>query len=102
MHTLDDKLILADSPIEGIGIFARVPINKYELLGLAHIRHLTHGHKITTLGKFHNHSTNPTCINILDGDERWLVASRDISPGEEITVDYRLQPDLQQPQESWY
>ena len=28
---------------------------------------------------------------------RNLIASRDIEPGEEITVNYRLQPDLEQP-----
>ncbi len=102
MHTLNDKLALAKSPIEGTGVFAIEPIEKYERLGLAHVRKPQGGYNTTQLGKFHNHSINPTCVNILDGDKRWLVAIRFIAPGEEVTVDYRLQPDLQQPEESWH
>ena len=49
----------------------------------------------------HNHSRNPNCHNVLIGNKRHLVASRDINQGEELTTDYTLQPDLEQPQEDW-
>ena len=50
----------------------------------------------------HNHSDDPNCHNeLVNGKQRFLVASRDIDEGEELTTDYRLQPDLEQPSERW-
>ena len=53
------------------------------------------------MGKLHNHSDNPNCHNELIGNKRFLVASRNIDRDEELTTNYRLQPDLEQPQDSW-
>jgi hypothetical protein len=59
-------------------------------------------YKFTELGKFHNHSDNPNCHNeLVDGNKRYLVATRDIPEGEELTTDYRLQSDLEQPIDGW-
>lgn len=55
----------------------------------------------TPLGVFHNHSRTPNARNVRVGGKRYLVTARDVQPGEEITVDYRLQPDLEQPRASW-
>jgi hypothetical protein len=70
------------------------------VLGLAHW--LDWGRWETTpLGEYHNHSTCPTAINVRRGWQRFLVANRNVMPGEEITVDYRKQPDLEQPKIGW-
>ena len=103
MHDhINDKLVLAPSKIAGTGTFSISPIKKYDIVGLVHMRMPEGKYHVTTLGHFHNHSSDPTCINILDGQFRWLVAARDISPGEEITTDYTLQPDLEQPKDHWH
>ena len=95
-------LRLKPSKIHGKGIFAGEKIAKGTDLGTSHIR--KNGMwTIPDLGRWHNHSDNPTCHNTLDGSmesktyTRNLIASRDIEPGEEITVNYTLQPDLEQP-----
>ena len=41
------------------------------------------------------------CANVMDGNVRRLHTLRDLPVGTEITVDYREQPDLEQPKESW-
>ena len=69
-------------------------------LGIAHIKQ-PEGYDITPLGRYHNHSATPNCASILNGNNRHLVTLRDIEPDEEITVDYTLQPDLEQPGDDW-
>ena len=95
-------LRLKPSEIHGKGIFAGEKIPKGTDLGTSHIR--KNGMWIIPgLCRLHNHSDSPNCHNTLDGSmqdktyTRNLIASRDIEPGEEITVNYRLQPDLEQP-----
>jgi SET domain-containing protein len=40
------------------------------------------------LARFANHSCSPNCESIVEGSEVWIVALRDIHPGEEITYNY--------------
>ncbi len=49
------------------------------------------GWAATRLGRYYNHSTSPNATSEpgRDGRSRWLVAARDVRPGEEVTVDYR-------------
>ena len=43
--------------------------------------------------KYINHSCDPTCIpEIIDG-RIWIIANRDIKPGEELTYDYEFPHD---------
>ena len=44
--------------------------------------------------RFANHSCNPNCEALLDRGHIWIVALRDIDPGEEITYDYRFDWNL--------
>ena len=91
---------IAPSRIQGLGIFMRVPIRQGSLIGLAHWR--AGGRWQTTqLGRFHNHSVSPNALSVNVGDQRYLVAAVDLFAGDEITVDYRLQPELEQPQVGW-
>ena len=98
--TTEVSLYLAPSPIHGNGVFTGKHMPKGTDLGIAHTKQ-GEGYDITPLGKYHNHSATPNCANILNGKNRHLVALRDIGPDEEITVDYTLQPDLEQPGDDW-
>ena len=40
------------------------------------------------LARFANHSCSPNCESIVEGSEVWIVAIRNINPGEEITYNY--------------
>ena len=64
---------------------------------------MTHkdGQPSTELGMYHNHSTKPNSRSVKIGNSRYLITSKDIKTGEEITVDYRQQPELEQPNKNW-
>jgi len=93
-------LYIKPSPIQGLGVFAGEQIPKGTDLGAAQTKQ-DKGYSVTSLGKYHNHSLEPNCENVLTGNERHLISSKDIAPGEEITINYTLQPDLEQPMEDW-
>jgi hypothetical protein len=99
--SLGGKLTLSKSPIHGIGIFSKSHLLPHTNLGVAQIRNRENQYNITTLGKYHNHSSSPSCYNKMIGNKRYLFTSRSMDPGEEITIDYTLQPDLEQPQQGW-
>ena len=93
-------LFIKPSPIHGLGVFSGEHISKGTDLGVAQIKQGA-DYKVTPLGKYHNHSSEPSCINVSNGNERHLVTSRDLEPNEEITINYILQPDLEQPLKDW-
>ncbi len=43
--------------------------------------------------RFINHSCDPNCEPIAFGDHMWIVAVRDIRPGEELAYDYAIELD---------
>lgn len=88
-------LKVKDSKIEGKGLFADQEFNEGDLLGIAHIN----GNPTGMIGRFHNHSDNPNAHSITIGNKKYLAALRPLMKGEEITVDYRRQPDLEQPEQ---
>ena len=88
------------SNIEGVGVFAKKDIKPGDYIGKAHtINQLYTDYDFTDLGKNHNHSENPNAQNVLVGNERHFVATKPIKKGTEITTNYRLQPDLEQPED---
>ena len=96
-------LVIRPSKIHGKGIFAGQRIPKDTKLGITAVRNGGQNWNIPPLGRWHNHSEKPTCHSVpsapVESEKytRTLVANRDIMPGEEITVDYRLQPEMEQP-----
>lgn len=85
------KVSVADSKIEGRGLFATGAIPQFEVIAPALL-----DEKRTPAGRFTNHSKNPNAMMFRMGNgDIYLVALRDIagckggSLGEEITVDYR-------------
>jgi len=94
--SVDKRLSVRKSNIQGKGLFIDQPIKKGEIIGLAHVNNQA----TPVVGKYHNHSEdNPTAINISKGNKRYLVAARNLPAGTEITTNYRLQPDLEQPED---
>ena len=92
------KYITKQSDIKGAGkgLFTNAAFKKGEVIGLAHVD----GQPTSVVGKNHNHDEkNPTANNIKNGNKRYLVAARNLQPGEEITTNYRLQPELEQPED---
>ena len=97
---LPDPLAIANSGIDGLGIFAKEKVKQGTNFGMSHLQF---GAAIirTPLGGFLNHSDNPNCervkLRFTNQDDpklkfdfkKWnLIALRDIKSGEELTVKY--------------
>ena len=85
---------MAESDVEGLGIFALEEIEADIDLGETHIKvPMSQGFIRTPLGGFVNHSEEPNCILGLTQD--WddyrvynLITTQDIQSGEELTLNY--------------
>ena len=98
---LPDNLTIKDSPIHGQGLFANEDIPAGTELGEAHV-FLMQDYDLETktwsrkewirrpMGAFLNHSTNPNVTAEIkgSGNTAFLVATKDIPEGEEITITY--------------
>ena len=88
------KYKVGKSKIEGEGLFTSKELKENELIGLAHLNN----EPTEVVGKYHNHSDNPNAYSVKIKNKRFIYALRDLKPGEEITVDYTKQPELEQPE----
>ena len=80
----------------GKGLFTKAPFKKGEVIGLAHVDDQPY----SEIGHNHNHNEeNPTAFSKKINNKRYIFALRDLKPGEEITTNYRLQPELEQPED---
>jgi len=77
-------LFIADSYRHGKGVFTKTDRKEGEYLGPG----LLDGEK-TQIGRYMNHSSWPSAVAVMEGDNIMLSATRDIPENEEITVDYR-------------
>ena len=90
LDTMDDKdptslVVIKDSVIEGVGMFAVRDITKGELIAMARVN----GVRVLA-GRYTNHSPTPNAIFVLEESmDLSLVASQDITSGEEVTINYR-------------
>src|SRR5262245_7095325 len=117
---------IGPSLIHGHGVFAVSVIPRGTVIGLAHIYSPAigpptelyvrntfgqivrvepplDGWAATRLGRYYNHSETPNAASLPGADERsrWLVAIRDLPPGEEITADYRGWAEGYQSEREW-
>jgi len=87
-------LTIADSGIDGQGVFTTRRLVAGTELGISHYR--IDGEYIRTpLGGFINHADEPNCqrtqIRIRPGFDKWnLTVMDDIEEGEELTLKYKL------------
>ena len=88
---------IESSTIEGLGVFATSSIDPETVLGLTHIWIHVVGHPEqvirTPLGGFLNHSPHPNCYlidNTNFGGSKYLCTSKEIQPGEELTLSYTM------------
>jgi len=89
------KVKVKESKIDGLGLFTDQEFNEGDIIGLAHYN----GVPSEIIGKYHNHSDNPNAHSVSIGNKRYLAALRPLKKGEEITINYRQQPELEQPEE---
>ena len=92
------KYITKQSSIKGAGkgLFTNTSFKKGELIGLAHVN----GQPTKEVGSNHNHNEkNPTAYSKKINNKRFIYASKNLKPGEEITTNYRMQPELEQPED---
>ena len=85
---LPKTLTIRKSDIDGLGLFAKEDIPAKTELGVSHVYVWSMWIR-TPLGGYINHSMNPNCIRIPEGNRWYLQAIADISIGEEITLMYK-------------
>jgi len=49
--------------------------------------------------RFFNHSCNPNCESVIENKRVYIEATRDIHPGDELTYDYQIQREDEDPQD---
>ena len=87
-------LVIADSQINGQGLFATRKLVRGTSLGESHYR--IDGELIRTpLGGFINHSSKPNCVKsqvrVKPHYDKWTITvTEDIEEGEELTLKYKL------------
>tara|TARA_B100001250_G_scaffold347541_1_gene317833 strand:+ start:86 stop:454 length:369 start_codon:yes stop_codon:yes gene_type:complete len=95
---LPDFLTIKESKIEGLGIFATKDIKEGSDLGISHVydNRFPDGYIRLPIGAFINHHEMPNCKAFVTeshesiGDIKHIriVAEKDISSGEELTLNY--------------
>jgi SET domain-containing protein len=79
------NVYVADSPIEGKGLFAKASFKAGEEVCSARI-----GKKRTPGGRYSNHARLPNMVLYFIGNNYYFYATRDIFEGEELTSNYYL------------
>jgi len=84
---LPKSVTIRKSSINGLGLFAVDPICCGTEIGMSHFYW---GEKLcrTPLGGFYNHSDEPNIEKRQEDSRFFIIATRDIWPGEELTCRY--------------
>tara|TARA_R110000744_G_scaffold105366_3_gene201344 strand:+ start:1154 stop:1852 length:699 start_codon:yes stop_codon:yes gene_type:complete len=95
----EEKYYVDKSHIQGNGVFAKTDYPENYTIGKLHdfIGGKAKPNSWTELARKHNHSNTPNCKNTLNNGSRHLTTIKPVNKGEELTTDYTLQPDLEQP-----
>ncbi len=91
-----DNYEIKDSDIDRNGVFAVKDFKPNEFINTAII-----GQKTTHFGGFLNHSSFPNAITKKGEKDYKTYALKPIKAGDEITVDYTVNKDLEQPESDW-
>lgn len=92
---------IKDSDIHGKGVFATKKIKPGHFINVALFKGESGEHDCTMFGAHINHSYKPNARTRFEGDYYRTYSIQDIEPGDEITVDYRKNKSLEQPEENW-
>ncbi len=100
VHHMDTSYKISKSKINGKGVIA-IKMIPAGCKALAHVHCNNFDiYSFTDLGYFINHSENPNCIMIENGNRRYVQALYDIQSGEELTCNYWKFPiDMETPAE---
>ncbi len=98
---LPSNVTIKKSSIHGLGLFAVKDIPFESELGITHVKddRFSHGYIRTPLGGFFNHSKDPNCEAVYDGDFIKIRTITNIIFDEEITVDYTKHDWIKEPNE---
>jgi len=100
---MDSNLIqnfkIDKSNIHGSGVIATKEIEPEEVINIAIYKNIVY--HCTRFGAHINHSYSPNAITKDKGDRYITYAVKKINPGDEISVDYTVNPELEQPDPSW-
>ncbi len=86
---------IGKSQIAGQGLLASRNLNPGEVVGISH----SNGQPSSDIGQYYNHSESANAISELIGEDRYVIVSTPINKDEEIVLDYREQPELEQPED---
>ncbi len=87
------KYVIAKSKIHGHGVVAMEKIKRNELIGVGiTYTFLVVPHITQDFGRWVNHSYSPSARLIYLNKEYYVVANRDLNPGEEVSVNYNTCP----------
>lgn len=89
------KTRIGKSEIQGRGLLANMQLSAGTNVGVSHVNDWP----TEKIGAMYNHSENPNAMSLKNGNKRSIVVMKNIAPGEEITLDYRKQPELEQPED---
>lgn len=85
------------SNISGVGVFTTKSLKEGDIVGISHINSKEGWNETSPLGRYYNHSDTPNCVVKTVGNINLLMGNTPILTNEELTVDYRKQPYLEQP-----
>ena len=94
---LPEYLTIKNSAIEGLGLFSKSIIKSNIRIGITHIKdeRFENGYSRTPLGGFFNHSDEPNCKVVYEGDFIYLETIKTINNNEELTACYTFyNPEL--------
>lgn len=85
-------LTIKPSEIDGLGLFSIQDIDNNFRIGITHIMdtRFEDGYIRTPLGGFFNHSENPNCKVVHEGEYIFLETIKEIKAGDELTAKYTL------------
>jgi len=87
------------SHIHGVGVFTPMNLKVGDVIGVSHAYY--DGFWYMTTHGYYNHSESPNCVVETRDNINLIITKVDIMRGEELTVDYREQKFLEQPEEGW-
>jgi len=99
-ESLNNNFRLGRSKIDGQGVISSKYIKPDEFINIALIPSKVN-HQTTIFGKYINHCDKPNAETRLENDYYKTYCIEDIDPDDEITVDYRKNQSLEQPQNRW-